>query len=139
MVMEFIEGTTLDHKLWASLGEDERTQIWSKLAGQIQHLRSIPSEGYYGRVHKQGWRSWLCLLRTDGRTLVGPYDTYDDFVSAMFAAAETSAARMYSEDWDPETESHLMRFKPIVSAWAGHQPTLTHLDPGLYNTIVRKA
>jgi hypothetical protein len=139
MVTEFIEGTTLDHTLWAGLGEDERTQICSKLAEQLQHLRSIPPEGYYGRVHKQGWRSWLRLLRTDGRKLGGPYDTYDDFVSAMFAAAECTGAFMDSGDWHPVNESYLMSFKPTISAWAGHQPTLTHLDPGLYNTIVRKA
>lgn len=122
-----------------SLSEDERTQIGSSLAKQLQHIRSMPSEGYYGRVHRQGWRSRIGLLRIDGRKLRGPYDNYDDFVSAMYATAELHAARLQVQsEWSPALESTLSIFKSTLAACTGRQPTLTHLDPGLYNIIVRK-
>ncbi|KAF1915284.1 hypothetical protein BDU57DRAFT_451817 [Ampelomyces quisqualis] len=139
MVTEFIEGETLTYELWSTLDKDTRSLLCSNLAEQLQHIRSIPSEGYYGRLYKQGWGGRMGLLRTDGKKLQGPYDTYDEFFSAMFTAAELQLSMNDNlVGWHPRAESYLSKFKHVLSTCTGRQPTLTHLDPGLYNIIVNK-
>ncbi|KAF2878228.1 hypothetical protein BDV95DRAFT_533480 [Massariosphaeria phaeospora] len=91
MVTEFIEGGTLTYNRWKGFSEDARETILSKISHQLQLLRSIPSEGYYGRIHKQPWRPHFGLLRTRCTEQCGPYDTYAEFIPAT----ETSA-----EDWE---------------------------------------
>lgn len=137
--MEFIEGMQLDRKIWLALSEDDRTQICAKIARQLKHLRTVPSEGYYGRVHKQGWRGKMSAFRTDGTKLHGPYETYEDFVSDLYATFEYRTALCTREmDWLPEDEDQLRRFKPTLLAAKAIQPTLTYVDVALANVRCRK-
>ncbi|KAF1840885.1 uncharacterized protein K460DRAFT_436368 [Cucurbitaria berberidis CBS 394.84] len=69
MVTEFIEGEMLTSKKWLSLSDKARTKICSKLCEQLRLLRSIPSEGYYGRVHNQGWNPNSLPLRSNGKEM----------------------------------------------------------------------
>lgn len=136
--MEFIEGDTLDYKKWINLSEEARTKICSKLSDQLHLLRSVPSEGYYGRVHNQGWRPLLCLFRVRAKEMCGPYNTYENCISAMYTAAKLQASVCHNgKDLTTEADSSLSNFKRTLTACMGHKPTLTHLDPSLQNIIVR--
>lgn len=137
--MEYIEGEMLDFAKWMSLTEEDRTTICSRLVEQLQLLRSIPSEGYYGRVNNLGWRRDLKLLRRPKSSPCGPYNTYEECISAMHRAAEVQVAMCnIVEDLYPHQETLLLKFKPTLTTCNGHEPTLTHLDPSLRNIIVRR-
>lgn len=136
--MEFIEGVTLE-SIWKSLDDKAREQICSKISNQIRLLRSVPSEGYYGRVNYQGWASLTSLFRTRVRiALNGPYNTYEDCLSAMYNAAELRAADM---DMGPNlqliAQLCLSQFKRTLSKWGCHEPKLTYLDPKFDNIMVQ--
>ena len=136
--MEFIEGDTLDYKRWKTLGEEACTKICSKLSDQLHLLRSVPSEGYYGRVYNQGWRHRLCLLRGRANKMCGPYNTYENCVSGMYTASELQESMWHDgKDLTTEAELALSNFKRTLTTGKGHEPTLTHLDPSLQNIIVR--
>jgi hypothetical protein len=139
LIMEFIEGVTLE-SIWASLDDEARKKISSKLANQIRLLRSVPSEGYYGRVNYQGWGSLNNLFRIRvGNTLNGPYNTYEDCISAMYNAAELRAADSdMGPDLQPDAQLYLSQFKRTLSEWGCHEPKLTHLDPKFYNVMVQR-
>jgi poly-beta-hydroxyalkanoate depolymerase len=72
LVTEFVEGEIYDYVKVVGLTEDARTKICSKIAEQYRLLRSLPGEGYYGRVHNQSWRHNLKLMRTRTVKTQGP-------------------------------------------------------------------
>jgi serine/threonine protein kinase len=138
LIMEFIEGVTLE-SIWASLDDEARKKICSKLSNQIRLLRSVPSEGYYGRVHYQGWGPHANLFRIRlGNTMNGPYNSYEDCISAMYNAAELRAADSdMGPDLQPDAQLYLSQFKRNLSEWECHEPKLTHLDPKFDNIMVQ--
>ncbi|KAH7063876.1 hypothetical protein BKA63DRAFT_483297 [Paraphoma chrysanthemicola] len=92
MVMSRVPGFALSPEKWLTLPSTARTQILSSLSEQVRVMRAIPAPGYYGHVHKQGWRPTLGAVaqRFDG--MCGPYETYTEFARAV---DEESA-----EDWE---------------------------------------
>lgn len=137
LVTEFIEGETLNPKIWEALDNKAQHIICSKLSEQLKLLQSIPSEGYYGRLHRQGWSPWIPFLRTRGKDMCGPYDTFDDFISAMYTTAELCQAKSdFSPDFDPWTQEFLSDFKQILGRTSGVTPVLTHMDPKFQNIII---
>lgn len=138
LIMEFIEGEILSTELWMSLNNDAHKKICSKISDQLQLLRAIPSEGYYGRVHHQGFSPAVTLFRVRYKHMNGPYDTYEDCISAMYTSAEHRVTIMdWGEEHIPEAELYLPKFKRTLSEWGSHEPTLTHLDLQLSNFIVQ--
>lgn len=136
--MEYIEGETLDYLKWIALSEQDQAVICAKLAEQFRLLRSVPSEGYYGRVHHQSWHHRVGLIEARNKP-GGPYDTYEDLISAMYSAAELTAATCTNtKEYSPQYESALSEFKSTLATCGGQRPTLTHLDPQLRNIIVRR-
>ena len=138
LIMEFIEGVTLG-SIWASLDDEARKKICSKLSTQIRLLRSVPSEGYYGRVNYQGWGPHANLFRIRlGDNMKGPYNTYEDCISAMYNAAELRAADTdMGPELEPYAQLYLSQFKRTLSESGGHEPKLTHLDPKFDNIMVQ--
>ncbi|KAF2814554.1 kinase-like protein [Mytilinidion resinicola] len=141
LVMEYIEGGHLDHDKYVALDPEDKDKICAKIAEQLQLLRSIPppSPGYYGRVMHQGWMPGFPVVCVTRKDMCGPYDTYEDFISAMFTAATGCAAvcEPTSPDFTPVQRLGLTNFKHTLTECAGHEPTLTHLDLKLENIMVR--
>ena len=141
LVMEFIEGESLNYNKWISLSDEQRENIHSKISEQLRLLRSVPSEGYYGRVKGQGFYPQIQLVTTNGKDFRGPYNTYEDLLSAMHAAAEIQGGLRSDEDnpeeYTPEQKLHLSRFKSTFEKCGGGAPKLTHVDPAMQNWIVR--
>jgi hypothetical protein len=142
MVMEYIEGEPFSYKKWISLSDKQRENIHSKLSEQLQLLRSMPSEGYYGRVDGQGFYPQIQLVQSDGKEIRGPYKTLEDLLSAMHTAAEIQAGLKTSSTRDPEVYTpeqmlHLSRFKSILGKCSGSAPKFTHVDPAIQNWLVR--
>jgi hypothetical protein len=139
MAMQFLEGDTITTERWEGYSEDARTKICASISEQLRLLRSVPSEGYYGRVNKQGWRPRLSLLRTRGQKMNGPYATYEDFVSAVYDSGEfTGAMNSFGPEYSEGQEECLAVIKPKFATCKGRQPTLTHLDPAGKNILVRQ-
>ncbi|KAF2797009.1 hypothetical protein K505DRAFT_270242, partial [Melanomma pulvis-pyrius CBS 109.77] len=138
MVSEFVEGETLNHDKWLALDDEDQKLICYKLSEQFRLLRSVPPvEGYYGRVNHQGWSPWFPFLKTTGKEMLGPYQTYEDFVSAMCANAELRFAYMNCEDYGPIYVKFLSRLKSILDRTKSYKPVLTHIDPKFENIIIR--
>jgi hypothetical protein len=139
VVTEFLEGDTLSYEKWVSWGADAQAKIIASISEQLRLLRSVPAEGYYGRVNRQGWRPGLYLLRTLFKEICGPYHTYEDLVSAIYTSAElTGTICCGSKDWVGSQEACLAAIKSTLTGCKGSQPTLTHLDPAGKNIIIRR-
>jgi hypothetical protein len=145
LVMEFLEGETIDHTRWVALSEAQQETIHFKLGEQYRLLRSVPSEGYYGRVKSQGYYPQTVIVQTDYKTIVGPYQTFKDLASDMYRAAEVATAFNWSSgDGSHDSEELPDKHKAWLSAiWSfladapNCEPKLTHTDPGLSNTLIR--
>jgi thiamine kinase-like enzyme len=138
MVMEHLEGETLSAEKWLSLGDKARSTILSRLCEQLQLLRSIPSEGYYGRLHRQGWSPMLNFLRKMQPGMAGPFDTYEEFVAALCSSARlTTAMGCCLKDFDARESYWLPQMESTLLACNGRQPVFTHMDPSIWNTIIR--
>jgi hypothetical protein len=136
--MEYIAGGELTDERWANLSDKARSKFALRLSEQFQLLRSIPSEGYYGRVHRQGWLPYLSLIRSVQPGLAGPYDTYEDFVAALSSAVHlVVATRSYAEEFHHTEELPLSQLKNMLLTCNGRQPTFTHLDTAMHNIIAR--
>jgi hypothetical protein len=137
MIMDHIEGETLGD-IWPSLDDKARSIITSRLCEQFQLLRSIPSEGFYGRVHRQKWWPMLNFLGSMKPEYHGPFNTYEEFVAALTSTIYMSAAiGTKGNDFHPILASDLSPVESTLVTCNGRQPTFTHLDPGMQNIMVR--
>ncbi|KAF2124739.1 hypothetical protein P153DRAFT_252835, partial [Dothidotthia symphoricarpi CBS 119687] len=75
IITEYLEGATLTHKLYSSLGDEEQEALCARISEQFMLLRSVPSEGYYGRVYYQGVDPMTSIFRLAGKGMNGPYNT----------------------------------------------------------------
>jgi hypothetical protein len=141
LVMEFINGIELKYEDWMSFTEEERTKLCARLGEQFRLLRSIPSEGYYGRIHRQAFDRNIGMFRTNGQQSCGPYETYEEFASAVIRSAEVQAMisrvqkgeRLYEDQ-----ESLLSEYKLALETSTDWKPVFTHVDPDLKNIIFRR-
>ncbi|KAL1603462.1 hypothetical protein SLS60_005049 [Paraconiothyrium brasiliense] len=141
--MNFIDGILLESDRLAEFPVETQDRIFAKVSAQIQYLRSLPSEGYYGRVHRQGWVDPPPGLRTDTglvRNVVGPYNTYEEYTSAIHSAFEINMAvgsGPYKKEWWPSYTANSVELLSIFPGWLPHEPKFTWPDPKLTNIIVR--
>ncbi|KAH7110125.1 hypothetical protein B0J11DRAFT_599679 [Dendryphion nanum] len=143
MMMDFIEGIPMNSDRFAELPEQAQNIICAKVSAQIGYLRSLPSEGYYGRVHRQGW---LCApegIRTDtsaSKSVSGPYNTYEEFTSAIYRAFELSKAVGLlgtGTEFPPKYAPSTAKLWSIFPGWNPHEPKFTWIDPKMTNLIAR--
>ena len=146
LVMELLEGVQLTPAAWKTLNESQREKIHVSLSEQLQLLRSVPSEGYYGRVNHQPYWPLMSLIHaSDVNRPHGPYKAYEDLLTDMYTAFELGNAFRVSEgpvepladEWRPEQVPLMEAFKPAFRACGGREPKLTHVDPSMQNMIVR--
>jgi hypothetical protein len=141
MMQEFIEGTCLaGNKLHETLPEHVQDIVCAKISTQIQYLRSLPSEGYYGRPYHQGWRDppKAISLSPTRWMLHGPYKTYEEFISSIYRAEEINcASQLEGEEWPSDHESKMAEFWSMFAEWEPHEPKFTWIDSKFSNIIVR--
>jgi hypothetical protein len=138
-MMEFIEGIRTDSQTFADLPVHVQDIVCAKVSAQIRLLRSIPSEGYYGRVHRQGWMSPPNALEmgTEHR-ICGPFNTYEEIVSAMFYSWVKSQSLNYTSlVWDDTFESDTAELFSLIAGFEPHEPKFTWIDPKPANIIIQ--
>ncbi|KAF2444294.1 hypothetical protein P171DRAFT_494555 [Karstenula rhodostoma CBS 690.94] len=142
LMINFIEGIPLDDEKFAELPIHAQDTICAKVSSQIRYLRELPSEGYYGRVHGQGW---LCpptgieLMTSTSDVVRGPYKTYEEFISAIYLAHQVQRAiANISPEWHPKEVERTAKFRSIFPDWNPHEPKLTWIDPKIDNMIARQ-
>lgn len=148
-MMDYIEGISLEDNNFAELPVRSQDIILAKVSAQIQYLRSLPSEGYYGRVHRQGWLeppAGIETLTNAQPSVVGPFNTYEEFISAIFRTQEVLEAGLRKggvagpvreEEFNATWLSNMAKLWPIFPGWNPHEPKFTWLDPKLPNMIAR--
>ncbi|KAF1917926.1 hypothetical protein BDU57DRAFT_444739 [Ampelomyces quisqualis] len=138
LIMEFVEGEELDFNMWKTMGDDARDKMCERIAEQFNFLRSIPSQGYYGRVYNQGWAPDIMLCRTRYKELCGPYKTYEEFISALNATLELQICiGNDSVKIERKTRRLMDKVVPTLAAAKDREPVFTHVDPALRNMIIR--
>lgn len=137
--MEFIEGLQMDADKFAKLPVHAQDIVCAKISDQIRILRSMPSEGYYGRVHRQGWMSQPRALETHAEhRYCGPFNTYEELVSAMFYAWVNFQALNYTSlVWDDTFESDTAELFSLIAGFEPQEPKFTWIDPKPANVIVQ--
>lgn len=140
IIMEYIEGTELRYQDWKNYSEEERTTLCLRIGEQFRLLRAIPSEGYYGRVHHQGWSRKMGMFRTNTKQNCGPYERYEDFTAAVICAAEVNAMTYFTDEGGL-TENQLLlisEYKRMLEKSTDRTPVFTHVDPALKNILIRR-
>jgi hypothetical protein len=139
-MMDFIEGIPLGiNNLRDEIPPHVQDIVCAKVSAQIRLLRSLPSEGYYGRIHGQGWMEPPPSLQSHREyKLVGPFSTYEQFVSALCHADERwEATKFPGTEWPPGFESKTMELWSAFAEWEPQEPKFTWIDPKLGNVIVQ--
>jgi hypothetical protein len=68
----------------------------------------------------------------------GPYDTYEDFVSAMYDSITFRAAEnVRGEGYTKQSLEGLLDFKPVLLQSTNSRPVLTHYDLNFPNIMVK--
>jgi hypothetical protein len=141
IIMEYIEGKQADWEDFVQLSQAEQKLYLARLAEQFKALRSILSEGYYGRVNGQLFDPCTRPLIIRYKDLFGPYTSYEAIVDAMYRSMELamdqSAMTPYATTWHPYYASTVARFKDILMRSPASKPVLTQLDPQNENFIAR--
>ncbi|KAH7396670.1 hypothetical protein DE146DRAFT_756379 [Phaeosphaeria sp. MPI-PUGE-AT-0046c] len=138
LITEYIEGETLTGAKWMTFSHDTRDKILSKISEQFHLLRATRSPGFFGRVHSQSFHPMSTLLRGRATKPSGLYNTYEDFLSALYRAVEICAVTLKSgPELHPDTASPLSRFNDTRATCKGTRPVFTHVNPHLMNIIVR--
>lgn len=139
MVMEFLDGITMTPDKFEAMEKSDQQVILQRLSEQIQLLRSVEPEGggYYGRIDYQGWSRLTTFLRSMDPGFRGPYDTNDDFLSALLDSFEFHAATAsFEPDYFPNKLKHYTEMKRVLGSSKECKPTLTHFDIEWMNIIV---
>ncbi|KAF1979693.1 hypothetical protein BU23DRAFT_563087 [Bimuria novae-zelandiae CBS 107.79] len=141
LMMNYIEGFTLRHEEMAKFPEKALDIICAKVSAQIRDLRSLPSEGYYGRVHRQGWLhppSGILPTPTPVLSVSGTYSTYQEFTSAIYRSYEWhKAVGVCMEEFPPGYASRVAELWSIFSGWESHELKFTWIDLKIENMVVR--
>lgn len=141
MMMSFIDGVTLTNDVFVALPEKTQDIICTKVSAQIRYLRELPSEGYYGRVHRQGWVTGPTCLEVDTaahKSVHGPYNTYEEFCSVIYRAYELAhAAQGRGTEWHPVHMPNMLKLQSVMQGWDPHEPKFTWIDPKLMNMVAR--
>lgn len=145
IVMEFIDGKQYNILQWNALPLATQDKISASYREQLEQLRAIPGENYYGRIDHQGFNATFGLLLLgpllmDKGCICGPYYKFEDLKAAMIRAMQVGVAMTLPDkpDWADEQKTLLVRFEEVLERTTGLEPTLTHLDPGLQNMIIKE-
>ena len=145
MMTKYIEGIRLEleSEIFAGYPIETQNLLCRKISEQFQQIRALPSEGYYGRVHRQGWLFAPPGIEIPDRpsvcqNITGPYSSYKEYIAAMKIAMEVNLAYSDSkEEFYPGIVSSAEEFLRILPDWHPHEPKFTWMDPKLSNMIIR--
>jgi len=159
LVTEYIENDNIDWYNYLKLPEAAQKLYTTRLGEQLRALRSIPSEGYYGRVNKQPFAPDLAPFRIRYQHFHGPFESFYDIVDAMYSSTElrcaekenlrTSITKLRNAkqqnraqqqtlpEWDPVIAAMLEDFKPIIGRTKGNKPVLTIMFPTMTKFLAK--
>jgi len=141
IIMEDIKGEPFEWEDWVQLPEDLRKLHTTRLGEQLKALRSIPSEGYYGRINNQPWYPNFPIGRTRGKTFTGPYTSYEALVDAIYISVELYCARNTGwatwPVWPASFLTAMPQLKGVLLRTPASKPVLTQLRFDLRNFVTR--
>lgn len=137
LIMEYIEGEMMTEERFKTFDDEVQELFVSKLAEQFRLLRSIPSEGYYGRVYKQPFHARLPIFRTNHLDPSGPYNSFDEVFQAMYTSVQMRCAEQPRDELHPIEISYIERFYEMVPRAKGTEPVLTLMDCSFDNLIAK--
>lgn len=126
IIMEYIEGKTLD-EVWSAYSGEEKERVIGQLKGYIGQLRSIEAQKIgtvdCGRVHDQFFED------NDEPGMVGPFDGVDAFHEKLIMLLESKGEK--------SKKKIMEHFLSKVSKGKGYRIMLTHNDIVARNIIVK--
>ena len=128
IIMEHIPGETLKVQ-WEDLGGLAKATIAAKLRVNLDELRRIPSQGYYGKLGRRPYfdEIFMTLGEEHYGRICGPFETESQLIEAI--------AERYLETMWPRRGEYLRRVLPTVLV--GDLPVFTHSDLQRKNIIVK--
>jgi aminoglycoside phosphotransferase len=138
IVQEFIPGRTLG-SAWGELTAADKQTIASQLRRDMDELRSIPSQGYYGGIWRQPTRDFLFANQPGGlqygphtdSTISGPQETEEQWTEAMLRYLDTRLVPSRRDDLP-------LRRRWYHAVLRGHEPVFTHSDLCMGNIMLRE-
>ncbi|CAN8095480.1 unnamed protein product [Discula destructiva] len=127
IIMEYVKGQSLE-SVWDELGKDGRTHVAKKLHGMFDAIRSIPPQGYYGRL---GSRPFDDIFIGSDTLPCGPFDAEADLNDAFFKRYKS----LHPEQSPGKGEFYRDVVFPTVLK--DHTPVFTHGDFQAKNIIIR--
>jgi hypothetical protein len=139
IVMEYIDGQTLVRDIWNSLDTSSRAIISTKIGQMLETLRTVPSPGYYGRVHHQPFSPFFGLVRTHFKDECGPYNTYKELVDAIYECCKIRfcLTDIGERDFSSNLLTKLTHMKDAFTCCAGQESRLTYVDLKLDNLMIK--
>jgi hypothetical protein len=138
LIMEDAEGRDMSLKRYEALDNEAQELFVSRLAEQYRFLRSVPSEGYYGRVYKQPFDGTNALFRTNYIDSAGPYSSFEEVFQAMYTSVQIHCAAQPQDEFQPTQITFLERFNEIIRHTKGTKPVLTLIDCQFQNIIAKE-
>lgn len=128
IIMEYIPGETLMSQ-WNHLDEPAKANIAAKLRIDLDELRRIPAQGYYGKLGRRPYfdEIFMSLEEDDQASICGPFETESQFIEAI--------VQRYVKNGFPHRGEYLRRVLPTVLC--GHPIVFTHNDLQRKNIIIR--
>lgn len=127
IIMELVQGKSLE-ELWGELGADGRTRVAESLKEMFGAIRTIPSQGYYGRLANRAFDD--IFLGSD--TLpCGPFDTEAELNDAFLERYKSLHPEL------SPGRGEFYRHVVFPAIMKGHKPVFTHGDLQAKNIIIR--
>lgn len=127
IIMELVQGESLED-MWEELGKDGRTRVAESLQEMFDTLRTIPSQGYYGRLGK---RPFDDIFVASDTLPCGPFDTEAQLNDAFFQRYKSLHAEL------SPGRGEFYRDVVFPTVMEGHKPVFTHGDLQAKNIIIR--
>lgn len=140
LMMEYIDALCLSPSMWKATTEENKEIICRKIGEQLKLLREVKLEGkqYYGRINYQGVSSIYQIFRVYSKPVRGPYDTHDEFLTALREAMiHETALRSWEKHFFESDEERFANVKPVLGASKATEATLTHLDVKDHNILAK--
>lgn len=127
IIMEYIPGETLTSQ-WNDLNESVKANIVAKLRIDLDELRRVPAQGYYGKLRRRAYfdEIFMSLEEDDQARICGPFETESQFIEAI--------VQRYVKNGFPQRGEYLRRV--LRTVLCAHPIVFTHNDLQRKNIII---
>jgi hypothetical protein len=146
--MEYFDGLTMNCVMFEKFELKAKQKIWRKIAEQLRLLQSIPppNPSYYGRINYQPWMPYAMLVGCVGDDMIGPFDTYEEFLQQIWVYFELRGMQRLALrstqggckiEEDPVMQIMAASFERFFDkSSVAAEPKLTHMDLKLENMLL---